>query len=65
MLAQFGRVCLEHPVLKVTCSELEENVREVYDIGEVVESEPDEHGASLDFLERISVDYHLEQRGHG
>lgn len=38
--AQLGRVCLQHAVLQVTRPEVEQNVRQVQEIREVVQAEP-------------------------
>ena len=56
MDAQLGAVRLENAVLEVASPEVEGDVKDVDEVGEVVEGEPHRHVVLVDLLERESVD---------
>ena len=60
VLPQLDRVCLQDPVLQVSCSEVYEDVHQVNKVGEVIKREPDHHRGPLYFIKGGPVDNDLK-----
>ena len=63
---QFRPVSLQYAVLEVPRSEMERNVHDVHEVGQVVEREPGDDVVAVDLLEGEPVDDHPEvvEEGH-
>ena len=60
VLPQLDRVCLQDPVLQISCSEVDEDVHQVNKVGEVIKREPDHHRGPLYFIKGGPVDNDLK-----
>lgn len=52
MVAQLGRVRLQHAVLEVTRPEVHRDVQQVQNVRHVVQAEPHQQRVTVDFLKR-------------
>lgn len=56
MYAQLRQVSLQHPVVKVTSAKVKDNVKDVDEVGQVVQREPeDQVRGSVDLVEGEAI----------